>query len=500
MDLTEPVAGPPPFSISAIGRHSMIYGVGMLLTKAVAIVMMPIYTRLLTPTDYGVLALITMTFEVVTIFAGSRIAIGVFHFYHKAPDERGRRAVLSTAFLLLTSTYAAAAAATVWVAPQIAARVFGPDELYTTLIRLAAISMAFEGMILVPYALLQLQARSKAFVLVALARLGLQVALNLIFLIPFSMGITGVLWGSVITHAVVGVALGVRLLGSQGSRLEASIVRDLVRFGLPLVVMQVATFVLTFGDRYFLNQAGTTADVGLYGLAYQFGFLVATIGYGPFAQVWDPQRFAIAKRPDRDAIFARVFVYLNIALISAALGIALFAGDALRVIATPDFHAAAVFVPLLAAAYVLQSWGFFLNLGIYVTERTEYFTAANWAAAIVAVGGFLWLIPPWLAWGAVVTTLVSKSVLFGLVYLFSQRLWHVDYRWRRVVQIAGLAVAAGVLAELAPPLLFWASIALHAALFAAYSALVWTFVLTRDERRAVSGGLRGRLPLLTLTS
>jgi O-antigen/teichoic acid export membrane protein len=314
------------------------------------------------------------------------------------------------------------------------------------------------------------------------------------------MGDRGVLWGGVITHAILGDALSVLLLSRHGTRVEGGIVRDLVRFGLPLVIMQVATFVATFGDRYFLNRAGTTADVGLYGLAYQFGFLVATIGYAPFAQVWEPQRFAIAKRADRESIFADVFVYLNVMLISAALGIALFAGDALRVIATPDFHAAAVFVPLLTAAYVLQSWGLFLNLGMYITERTEYFTAANWVAAIVAMGGFLWLIPRWVVWGAVVTTLVSKAVLCGLVYVFSQRLWRVAYRWKRVVQIAGLAIGAGVLAELLPPLRFWMSVSVHAVLFSMYAALVWMLVLTGHERRVVSGGLRSRLPLLTQTT
>ena len=47
--------GAEPFRIGNLGRHSVIYGVGMLLTKAVSIVMLPIYTRLLTPSDYGVL-------------------------------------------------------------------------------------------------------------------------------------------------------------------------------------------------------------------------------------------------------------------------------------------------------------------------------------------------------------------------------------------------------------------------------------------------------------
>ena len=135
---------------------------------------MPIYTRLLTPTDYGVLALIWMTFEVVTIFAGSRIAIGVFHFYHKAEGDEARRTVLSTALLLLAATFGVAAALTLAAAPAIANAVFGETGIYVTYIRLAAVSMLFESLIVVPNALFQLQQKSIRFVSFSLVRLGLQ--------------------------------------------------------------------------------------------------------------------------------------------------------------------------------------------------------------------------------------------------------------------------------------------------------------------------------------
>ena len=63
------------FRMGNLGRHSLIYGLGILLTKAVAFLMLPIYTRFLTPTDYGILQLTTMILEVVTIFAKASVAI-----------------------------------------------------------------------------------------------------------------------------------------------------------------------------------------------------------------------------------------------------------------------------------------------------------------------------------------------------------------------------------------------------------------------------------------
>jgi O-antigen/teichoic acid export membrane protein len=474
------------FRMGRLGRHSLVYGVGILLTKAVSFLMLPIYTRFLTPSDYGILELVIMTFEVVSIFAGSRIAFGIFHFYHKAEGDEARRSVISTALMLLAATYAAAALTAALLAPTLAQIIFNEGGRYVDYIRLAAASLAFEALILVPTTMFQLRDRSTAFVVVSLTRLLLQVALNIVMVVGLRLGLLGVLLSGVIVNVTVGGVLSIQLLRGVGVRFSRAVSRDLIRFGLPLVGMQFATFLVTFGDRYFLNRAGDTAAVGLYGLAYKFGFLVATVGFLPFQRVWDPQRFAIAKRPDRDAIYARVFIYMNVGLVSAALAMSVFADDVLRVIAAPAFHAAAVFVPVIAAAYIFQCWGNFLNVGIYLTERTGYFTAANWAAALVALAGYLTLIPAWLAWGAALATLASLLVRVLLVHVFSQRLMPVTYQWSPVVRLLALATMVGLGAALAPRLPLAVSVAVHTLLMLGYGVVVWRSVLNADDRRAAA--------------
>lgn len=490
-----PEAGAPPagFRMGNLGRHSLVYGIGMMLTKAVSFLMLPIYTRFLTTSDYGILQLLLMILEVASIFAGSRIAFGIFHYYHKAADEDGRRAVLSTALLLLAGTYTAAAVAAAAFAPQIAQVVFGGNGEFVTYVRLAVVGMAFEGLILVPTALYQLRDRSRQFVIVSLARVLMQVVLNLILLVPLDMGVTGVLLSSLITNMVVGGYLAAQMIGQIGARFRLAEAREFLRFGLPLVAMQVATFVFTFGDRWFLNRAAGEEAVGIYGLAYQFGFLVASVGFTPFQRVWDPQRFAVAKRDDRDAIYARVFIYLNVGLVSAALGISLFAGDVLRIIAAQPFHGAAVYVPIVVAAYVLHCWANFVNVGIYIREKTEYFTAANWAAAIVAVVAYVILIPRWLAWGAAIGTLLSLFVRFWLSYLFSQRLWPVRYQWVPVYRLTVIAAGVAIFsAFILPKLPLLMSIPVHALLLAFYLMVLWKVVLGEDDRASLVGMIQSR--------
>jgi O-antigen/teichoic acid export membrane protein len=486
--------------MTSLGRHSLVYAIGVIATKAVAFLMLPIYLRLLSVADYGILRLVTMFLEVMSIFAGSRIAYGIFHFYHKAADEDSKRRVLSTALLLLTGTFGAAAIVSLLAAPQIAVAVFGEGGRYATYIRLGALSMACEALITVPTALFQLQQKSISYVTVNMLRLVMQIGLNLLLLIPFGMGVTGVLLAGVISNLLLGSVLAARMLWHVGIRFSWPDAQAFLRFGMPLVVMQIATFTFTFGDLYFLKKAGDVTAVGLYGLAYQFGFLVGTISYMPIEMVWDPQRFAVASRPDRDEIYAKVFIYINLSLVSAALGLSLFVGDLLGIIADPEFHAAAVFVPVIVGAYVFQAWGTFFNIGIMLKERTHYWTIANWAAAAVAVAGYLILIPRYLAWGAAITVVASLGTRFWLTHLFSQRLLPIRYEWGPVVRLIAIAVAFAGAAALVPRLSVPASIVVHTVMFGLYVSLVWRLILKESDRtaaRTLLAGARAQLRAAT---
>ena len=343
----------------------------------------------------------------------------------------------------------------------------------------------------VPFSYIMLSHRSKLFVQLSIAKLIFQAALNVVFLIPLRMGAAGVLLSTLIANSVFGVILASFLIYHVGRRFSKSAFSDLFRFGLPLVHMQIATFVLTFGDRYILNRAADTAAVGIYSLAYTFGFILVVIGYSPFARVWDPMRFEIAKRPDRDAIYGRVFVYMNLLLVTIGVGIALFTKDLLRVMADPSFHAAASLVPILLVAYLLHAWTRFHNLGIFIVEKTQLYSIANWVAAVVSVVGYVLLIPKYHGWGAAIATVIAFAVRQVLTYHWSQKLWYVKYNWGPVNRLMFVAIVVCVAAQFAPETSLPMSLLIRGGLVVVYFGGVWSLnILTNADRAFVKRALR----------
>jgi O-antigen/teichoic acid export membrane protein len=250
-------------------------------------------------------------------------------------------------------------------------------------------------------------------------------------------------------------------------------VRGILRLGLPFIGVQLAKFLMTFGDRYFLRAVHDTSVVGLYSLGYQFGFILFQVGCGPFLTAWEPKRFEIAKRPDRDEVFNRVFLFLNLVLLTSGVGITLYVSDFLRIATTPAFHPAARIVPVVVVAYVAQGWFAFHNYGLFAAGRTEFITVANWAGAVVAVVGYVLLIPRWLGMGAAWATLLSFVSSEWLVYVLAQRVHPVAYEWTPVIRLSAIAVGVCAVSLLLPEYPWLVSVAVHTGLLGVYAALVW---------------------------
>jgi O-antigen/teichoic acid export membrane protein len=471
-----------PLKMSRVRRHTLVYGVGIVVGKVISIVMLPFYTRYLTPADYGVMQLVDMTLDIVAIFAGTRIASGVFRFYHKAQDEADRLSVLSTASVLLIVSFGFFATATGVAAPAVSRLVFG-SPAQTTLIRLAAASLGVQALVGVPLALLRLEERSVRFTVFSTSKLLLQVTLNVLFLAVFRLGVKGIFISTLVANVALALAVGAPFFVRSGLRFSRLWARALMRYGVPLMGTQIATFVVTFGDRYFLRVASNVTEVGLYSLAYQFGFMVSALGFEPFATMWEPTRFEIATRPDRDELYARAFVYMNLLLLTVTLGIGLFVGDFIHVMVAPSYFRAEALVPIILVAYVLQSWAQFFEVGVLIRERTELIALVNWLSAGAALLGYALLIPRWHGLGAAIATAVAFAVRQIATQIASQHLLPIRYQWRPVWRLVAAAATVYAVSLLLPRLPIWESIVLHSMLVCGYGLLVWfTGVIHPDDR------------------
>ncbi|HSM06827.1 MAG TPA: oligosaccharide flippase family protein [Longimicrobiales bacterium] len=464
-----------------LGKQTAMYTLGLLAGRALSFLSLPIYTRLLTPADYGVIQLIEMTFDMLTILAGSRIGHGVFRFYHKATRDEDKKAVLSTALTVLFITFSVIAVGAWTSAEALSELIFG-SERYATAIKIASLSFPWGGVMGVSMGYLRLKGRAATFVSLGLVKALIQLIVVMILLGGLGWDLTGVFVGTLVANTIVGGGVVAYLIKSAGIGFQAKAARDLIRFGLPLVVTQVATFFTTFGDRYFLQNAVGEAAVGIYALAYSFGFLLFQLGYSSFDQVWGPMRFEVANRTDREVVLQRVFLIMNVLLVTSAVGISIFVFDLLRIMSPAEYWGAADFVPVILVAYLFQGWSAFLDLGILVREETRYVTYANWAAAALAGLGYWFLIPIIGGWGAAFSTAAAFGLRALLINRFAQRLWPVHYEWAPVRRLLAVGVVTVGLSLFIPFMPLVPSLAIRSVVMLVFVVIVWNMnVLPPEE-------------------
>ena len=488
--------------LRGLGRSTLIYAAGTLISRVASLLMLPIYTHVFAPREYGLLQLIDMTVEIAGIMVSAGIATAVLRCYFTAADDVHRRDVLANGWLLLLLLNVGGMLLLFLVAPFVSSFVL-KGEGSTTLVRVAALSFAASALPIVPLVAMQAQQRPKLFLIATLAKLAIQISLNLLFLVHYKMGPIGVILSTLIANLSLGLPASVWLLRDARLVVRERVWKGLLRYALPLQIGQIAMFMLAFGDRYFLQAHRDLTTVGIYALAYQFGFLLSTLGGSSFLQAWTPQRFqSIAlERHERDRQSREGFAYFNIFVISLAVGISLFSRPLLAIMASDAFQAASDLVPLLILSYVVHGWTAVVHFGIDVSGETKYSSYANWIGAAAVMALYALLIPPFGSWGAAMATLFGFLVRFGFVYMWAQRLWPVAYEWKSTARLLLLGITAVLLGASMRSMGQVVQLAVASVVSLFFLAAVWLLVLNPELRTRISRELSAltRAPLLLLS-
>jgi len=433
-------------------KHGLIYFLGNVLARLAGFVMLPVYTHLLTARDYGILEILTLSADILSMLAGLGIRQAVMRLYYQYDTEEDRNAVVSTASLLVISVFAAIAVLGLLFSKQITAQLLSPTDS-VIYVRLAVLAFVFGAVGDIPGVHLQAQQRSSIQVLSNFVRLVLALSLNILFVVVMRMGIAGIFLSTILSSMVVGGYMAVRMFRETGVRFVPQKARELIGFGTPLVASQFGSFVLHFSDRFFLRHFHTLAIVGVYALSYKFAMMIAMLIAGPFYSIWNAKALEIARREGDHAppILRGILLQFNLLLVTAGLGMSLFATDVIHFMLGPDFQGADRAVPVLSLAMVLFCARNISQTGAIIAKRPGLIAVVTTMAAGAALLLNLLLIPRWAGMGAATATAVAFGLEFVVMLAYSERAYRIGISYRDVFAPTVLATAVWVIATLAVP-------------------------------------------------
>ena len=244
-----------------LGRHSAVYGLGGIVSRVLAVFLLPLYTRYLTTSDLGEVGLVVALSAVVVTILRAGISSAFFRFYFDSTDPAQRRLVVRTSFWFTMASATFGLVVGMLLAEPLA-DLLGLDD--PNLVRAGFVGvwaqMNYEQLT----SLFRAEERSTAFVLASLANIAVTIGATILLVVVWEQGALGVILGSIAGTLVVTSGLLVVHRHWLGRGFSRPLLREMNRFGIPLVPAALALIAVNFGDRFFLVHLASLSDVGLY--------------------------------------------------------------------------------------------------------------------------------------------------------------------------------------------------------------------------------------------
>jgi len=471
-----------------LAGQSAIYGLGGIVSRAIAIFLLPLYTAYLDPDDLGrVGVLLALNAVLVTILRGG-VQSAFFRFYFDAADDAARLRTVRTAFWFTMTSATIGLVAGVTLATPIAHALSLGDDGWLVRAQFVFLwaQMNYEQLT----ALFRVEQRPKAFVTASLTNVAITIAATVVLVVGFDQGALGVLVGNFTGTLVVYFALLAYRREQLGLDFDWPLFHAMERFGLPLVPSALALIALNFSDRFFIAHLASIAEVGRYELGARIAATMVLL-LTAFRNAWPAFAYSIEDDMVARRTYAYVLTYLVALATWVALTLGLLAPWLVRVFAARNaayWPGERVVAPLgfggaLFAGYVVVA------IGVGRARRTGFNWVITGAAALVDVALNAVLVPRYGMEGAAAAAVTAFAVLFVGMAWWAQRVYPVPYQWRRVataLAAGGALVVVGKWLDVPLP----GALALSASYPLALLLLGFSLPQERDRLRRVVPGLR----------
>jgi O-antigen/teichoic acid export membrane protein len=404
-------------------RYTAYYGLARGVPGLLNFLAIAIYTRLLSPSDYGIYALVVVWVGLVNVVCFQWIRLSLLRFFpaHMEAPQR----LLSTLLLAYTSVALLTGVAGVGVLLTVS------DPALRSLVFIAVPLVWVQAGFELSLELMRSQLNPLRYGLMAGVRAIIALGLG-VLLITWGFGAFGPLVAMLVGMLVAVVTLGASLW--RGARPSLTLMPDLkplLVYGLPLTATFALEFVVSSSDRFLLAALLNNEAVGIYTAGYDLvahviNLLLVTVNLAAYPLVVrafeQHGREAAREQLDRNGSL------LLLIAIPVTLGFIVLAPQIVALMLGEAFHAGATqLVPWVALAiFMCCIRAFHFDLAFQLSEKTFYQVWINGGAALVNVALNLLLIPAFGLVGAAYATVIAYGVALALSVLLGRRLFAIS--------------------------------------------------------------------------
>ena len=404
--------------------NTAILGMGTFASKVLVLLLMPFYTWILTPSDFGTADLISQTANLLIPLAAVGICDGIFRFI--LDDAADKKKILSTGMAILL-----AGSTVIGILAQLL-RFFdtlGDHVLLIICYVLAAnIHLAFANYI-------RAEGNNLLFALQGIANTTLTVGLNVLFLLVFKMGSTGYVLSVVVADACISLALffiAKIYKNISVKAIDKNTAKQMLRFSIPYIPTTIMWLITSVSDRYMVTAYRDTAENGLYAAAYKLPTILSLVS-GVFIEAWHFSAVKDSGDGERSKFFGMVYdCYMSFMFFCGSV---IIAGAQIftRILLAETYFESWQYVPILVISTVYSTLVSFLGSVYFLKKKSALSMLTAMAGAVMNVILNFTLIPKFGAMGAAVATLSCYVLVYVIRAINTKKYVSFDLHTVRAV-------------------------------------------------------------------
>ncbi|MDA7737104.1 oligosaccharide flippase family protein [Porticoccus sp.] len=411
-------------------KDSIIYTIPTVLSRGIALLLLPLYTRILSPTEYGVLDLFVVFGSLVNLTVALEISQGIARYYADGGTAQNKTLYASTAFWFTCACYLLFAVVSLtnvaWLAEAITGRT-GYEKAFNIMI----LFLTVNGLFYLVQNQFRFELRSQTYCIVSIIFSLVTTASAIIFIFVFKLGLEGILLG-MLTGSLVATTIGIcNLRESFRPKFSPKHLKEMLVFSMPLVPSGIAVFVSLYIDRVMLSHFYSLNEVGIYSVAYRLACISGIVMLG-FQGALTPLVYKHHKDIATPGHLASIFRFFLVFALLVFLSLVLFAKEILWALTTQAYYPAGALVIYMVPAVLLANMYIF-SPGISIANKTKYILYINVSGA--ALNALLnWLLIPNLGMqGAAIATLLASLFVFLCYMISSQIFYYVHHQWKQII-------------------------------------------------------------------
>jgi len=423
--------------LKSLFKDSLIYSISDVLTKAIGIFLVPLYTRILHPGDYGVVELISVTGSLVVVVASLQITQSVGRFFPAADSKSEATSIASTALFFTLFIYVILLIVTQYFSGKIWTILVNDSQAGEAVVRLAFLSIVITGPLYFLQNQLKWQRKAGKHAITSVTFSLVTIVCTFYFVLYLKLGVSGIFSAQVIGGMVGSILAFYFSRASYSLRFDISRLGYMLNYSVPLVVAASSVLILRVLDRFVINGYLSLDDLGIYSIGAKFSSILLII-FGAIQNSLTPRIFASYHADGTSQSIEKAFRIVFSISIFLIVSMSIFSNEILLVLTAPAYYGASTVIPFLLASAALFSLTMFAP-GLHISKKTSRIALIHFTVAILAVILSITLIKIFGLVGVACASMLASAVLFVWRFAESERHYHIPYRWGFVIYLSILA-------------------------------------------------------------